>query len=419
MNPFFLNSWTKTAVIGVIAAGVLLCGVYSARRAGTDHLTYSNDFNVYYYASREVISGADPYKHSLIPSAPYIYPPLLSELLVPLALLPLPIAAYVWFILNAASMVLALLAATRVSVESGSRWMRWITAILGVLLVARFILDNFEWGQVNPLVVMLATCHIFLFDRRKKLAAALVLALAVSLKMTPAILLLYHLARKRVRFTLHCSVLIIGITALSFALFGNRAAESFQRFVERTVQNQHGFDLSYSGNQSLRGFLSRLSSEPLDAAREPWTPTSLLGSAFLVLICVVAARKTTDETGAAALFFCLWLIVSPLTWKAHYVGLLLPAVYLVRCGLAFDTGLKRAAFWTVIGLVFVTFNLTSSRIIGQDGAYWVEQRSLILAACIMVLVCILIFSGRLSGSRADNQMEPAGAGVHIQATRDC
>jgi alpha-1,2-mannosyltransferase len=309
--------------------------------------------------------------------------------LVPLALLPLPIAAYVWFILNAVSILLALLAATRVSVESGSRSMQWAPALLGMAILARFILDNFEWGQINPLVVMLATCHVFLFVRQKKLAAALVLALAVSLKLTPAILLLYHLARKRVRFTLLCGVFIIGITSLSFAPFGNRAVESFHRFVERTIQNQHGFDLSYSGNQSLRGFLSRLCNEPLEAARLTWTPTSLLGSAFLVLLCVAAARRTTDEASAASLFFCLWLIVSPLTWKAHYVGLLLPAVYLVRRALEPEAGMK-AASWFVIGLVLVTFNLTSLRIIGQDGAYWVEQHSLILAGCVLVLVCVLM-----------------------------
>src|SRR2546426_10384184 len=86
---------------------VLASGIFFARKSGTNPEVYSNDFNVYYHAAREVIAGRDPYQRSLGDWTPYIYLPLLAELMVPLALLPLPVASYLWFLISAASMVSA------------------------------------------------------------------------------------------------------------------------------------------------------------------------------------------------------------------------------------------------------------------------------------------------------------------------
>src|SRR5678815_202233 len=83
---------------------MLASGFYFAGKSGSTPDAYSNDFNVYYHAASEVIAGHDPYQHSLGDWTPYIYPPLLAELMVPLALLPLPVAAYLWFLVSAASM---------------------------------------------------------------------------------------------------------------------------------------------------------------------------------------------------------------------------------------------------------------------------------------------------------------------------
>ena len=44
---------------------ILASGIYFARRSGTDPQKYTNDFNVYYYAAREMTAGRDPYQNSL------------------------------------------------------------------------------------------------------------------------------------------------------------------------------------------------------------------------------------------------------------------------------------------------------------------------------------------------------------------
>src|SRR4030095_12947082 len=82
-------------------------GFYFARRSGADPHHYENDFNVYYFASHEVIEGRDPYQNSLGEWTPYLYLPLLAELIIPLALMPLPAAAYFWFLVSASSLIVA------------------------------------------------------------------------------------------------------------------------------------------------------------------------------------------------------------------------------------------------------------------------------------------------------------------------
>src|SRR5205085_8411083 len=86
---------------------VLASGVYFARQSGTNPHKYENDFNVFYFAASELLDGRDPYQESLHPWTPYLYPPVLAELMMPLGLLPLPVAAYVWFLVSLSAAVVA------------------------------------------------------------------------------------------------------------------------------------------------------------------------------------------------------------------------------------------------------------------------------------------------------------------------
>src|SRR5215216_569466 len=158
-------------MVALLIAGVLLGGIYFTRRSGSDPRVYTNDFNVYYHAGREVISGRDPYQDSLRPSTPYLYPPLLSELIIPLALLPLPVAAYLWYLVSVASILSAAWMAAWLGcrpIQTGheasggdrvgpyeSNRLQIVIAACSILMLIRFVLDNFDFGQVNTIVAAL------------------------------------------------------------------------------------------------------------------------------------------------------------------------------------------------------------------------------------------------------------------------
>src|SRR6185295_14642976 len=170
--------WTcvKLTLLCSLGIAAVIGGLYFAGRSGSDPDVYGNDFNVYYHASREVIAGRDPYQNSLSEWTPYLYPPLLAELLTPLALLPLTLAAYVWFLISAFSIFATGVMCARMFPES--RAPRWLVAAAAMMIVFRFVLDNFNLGQVNAMVTALAVAHVFLYARGKKFWSALALAIA-------------------------------------------------------------------------------------------------------------------------------------------------------------------------------------------------------------------------------------------------
>ena len=377
---------------GTIVLLSLAAGFYFANRSGNDPSRYSNDFNVYYFASHEVLEGRDPYQRSLGDSTRYLYLPLLSELMIPLALLPLPIAAYIWFLIGAASVIATAGMSASMAGETSStrsRWLHTLVFLLAPLFVVRFALDNFDLGQVNPLVGALAVAHIILYERDRKLWSAATLVVAVSIKLTPAVLIAYHLARRRFKYAAVCFALFASVTALSFAPFGSQASSAFQTFFSRTLRNEQGFDLSYSGNQSLRGVIARLrgGEESAQNPSEPLTIGLSLAMLGLAIVTTVLARSTT---GAAASLFCCIALLSPLAWKAHFIFFLFPAAFVIS-EVASNWRTKRSyAAGAALILAFSLFNLTSPKLTGLATAEWVDSHSLIFAGGVLVFAATLL-----------------------------
>jgi alpha-1,2-mannosyltransferase len=393
-----------------LISGVLLSGFYFATRSGNNPEAYSNDFNVYYHAAREIIAGRDPYAHSLGDWTPYIYPPLLAELVVPLALLPLPVAAHLWYLINALSTVLAAWLAVTVLSDNGSgaaqlfRYREatlWRVAIAtgAVLLVLRFVFDTFSLGQVNALLAALAVAHIYFYSRGRTALSAVLLAVAVSIKLTPALLLLYHLTKMRLKFAMACAGILIALTGVSLMPFGLRGTVVFQTFLQRTVENEQGYDFSYSGNQTVRGATARsklLNEDQVNSedARKPIDWATAVSSIALLSLAAFAAAKAKNELAAAAPFFCGFVLLSPLSWKAHYVVLIPAAARLLFAAIASEG--RALAIMSSIG-AFVLFNFTSPKIIGLKAAEWADEHSLVLVGALFLFIACVALNFFVNG----------------------
>lgn len=408
------QSRPSALALALLIAAAFVSGIYFARQSGSDPETYSNDFNVYYFAAREVAAGRDPYQRSLGQWTPYLYPPLLAELTIPLTLLPLPLAAYLWFLISAAATAAAAWMsaslAGRVNLKdqkkipdsvsrhsfNGMLAGRALIAAASVIIVGRFVLDNFNLGQVNLITVALTVAHVYWFAKNRKVASGFALALAISIKLTPAILLVYHLARLRLKFTLSCVAMLAAITALSLVPFGADAPAALSRFVERTVKNEQGYDLAYSGNQSLRGAVERLSADSGDqteqradnSARSPVNLVTLVISLAVVAFSIFAVFIARSEMAATAPFFCAMVMLSPLSWKAHFVMLILPVAYLV-CAATSKQKPLASIIAIVLTVTFALFNLTSPKIIGLAAAEWADAHSLILAGAALIYSAVI------------------------------
>lgn len=400
MSQKHLSAMQRLVVL-MLGVAALVSALYFARKSGSNPDAYANDFNVYYHAASEVIAGRDPYQHSLGEWTPYLYLPLLAELMVPLALLPLPVAAYLWFLISAASVVgAALMSASLATGEAGcaapdhavtaTRLSPGAIAAVATVLVLRFVLDTFNLGQVNAVVTALAVAHLYFYARGKKTLSAVALVLAVSIKLTPGLMLVYHVAKMRLKFAIACAALLVAVTAMSFLPFGSRGANAFETFWNRTVKNEQGYDFSYSGNQSLRGAIARLSDHSHhDEAREPADLATVLISIALLTLAVIAAARARSELAGGAPFFCCLVLLSPLSWKAHYVILIPPVAHLLV--LAKSSTKARLAIGATLVAALVLFNLTSPRMVGLAAAEWADGHSLVVAGALLIFVACLAF----------------------------
>jgi len=398
-------------LIVLVAGLVVLSVAYFGRRSGEYPAEYHNDFNVYYFAAREVVSGHGPYQTSLGAWTPYLYPPLLAELLVPLAVQPLRIASYIWTLIN----TVALIAAAWLSSESlslsldgqrgrGDRVLKTsalLPGVLGLAVVFRFALDSLDLGQVNPLICWLTVASVYYSTKGKRGDSGVATAVAASIKLTPLVLLAYHVVRGRIKFAIGCAVFFLVLNAVSFAVLGSNAVSGLMTFWNRTIRNEQGYDLAYAGNQSLRGMTARLKpgnatySDSGKAATAESNGTSIesplaviLSLAMFVVACVAASRAA-NEAVAAAPFFCLMVLLSPLAWKAHFLLLLFPAAVLIKAATSGER--FRALFWTTAVASLALFNLTSPRVIGLRAAEWCDVHSAVfLGGFVLFSSTILI-----------------------------
>jgi alpha-1,2-mannosyltransferase len=387
---------------------VLLGGIYFARNSGSDPQVYSNDFNVYYFAAREVAAGRDPYQNSLGSWNTYLYPPLLAEMIVPLAMLPLPAAAYLWFLINVGSVAAAAWMAASLAAKDAliARDKRPLVAVAAVILIARFVLDNLHLGQVNNLVAALSVAHLYFYAKRRPFASAAALALAVSIKLTPAILIVYQIAKLRLKLVSLCIAMLALLTVASIVPFGQRAPDAFKAFVDRTIRNEQGFDLAYSGNQSLRGALLRLGVDSGaapgrgsdDKARQPVGLLMLFLAAIMLALSVLTALGERAEIRAVAPFFCCMVLLSPLSWKAHFVGLILPLACLAARATSKESAHARLIA-AALTAAFLLFNLTSRLIVGSAASERADERSLVFLAALLVF--LMTIRQGMFGKRGD------------------
>jgi hypothetical protein len=262
-------------------------------------------------------------------------------------------------------------------------------SVIPLLVLVRFVLDNFDYGQVNLLVCALAVGHIYFWINGKKLPSAIVLALAVSIKITPILLLAFHIAKLRLKFSIACFALIAAITIISFAPFGSQAGNAFNQFYLRTVTNGQGFDLAYHGNQSLQGAIERISGNT-----QAMNPSRLhiraIATGFLAIAFFVAIIRQ-NELSASLPFFCLMVLLSPLSWKQHFVILILPIAFLISKAARVHAPPAKKLLLATLFMVFALFNLTSPKIIGITAAEWCDQHSFIFAGGF-ILYLALVFN---------------------------
>jgi alpha-1,2-mannosyltransferase len=299
------------------------------------HTPYRIDIDVYRMGGQAWLDGRPLYAEDTLfqtPSGlslPFTYPPLAAIVFSPFAWLQLPTASAAITLITFALLIIStMVVLTRLDVWSRSHavpapaWARrgWLAAAIVApsTIWCEPISSNFAFGQVN--VVLMALVIADCVPRRTPWPRGLLLGVAIALKLTPAVFVLYLLLRRDGRAMLTTGASFAAATVAGAVLARH---DSWQYWTNTIRHTDRIGGAALNTNQNLAGMLARMSlGDPerfvlwtagglIVLAATLWATRRMLGAAepTLGLICV-------------ALF---GLVVSPVSWSHHWVWML-PAV---------------------------------------------------------------------------------------------
>jgi uncharacterized membrane protein len=199
------------------------------------------------------------------------------------------------------------------------------TAFAFLALASAPVYHNISLGQVNSLVLLLSLLYLFLLNRQKPVAAGIVLAVAIWVKLYPALLLLAAFDRKNRKAVLSCAAagILIPLALLPFVPLS--LYEGFMgKFLEITK-----YTSGHIINQSFTAFLFRFGMSPEKIFLWPnifettgWIKMlNLALLALLLLVAWVRRRPGTSENRLllGAVLLSAGALFSNLGWGHTYL----------------------------------------------------------------------------------------------------
>lgn len=394
---------------------VLACSIFIAL-VGFLFVQNLIDFPVYYAAGRSLLTGRiDLYSpdFALGPVMDYRYPPFFVVALAPLWLLPYASAAYIWCLLSALEIAgCGLIVARTFPAFSGSIKM-WVVVALATV---QYFVMALHYGNAHLLATFVLFASFYFFARHKDLSAGLMMALAVTIKLTPLMLLPFFAIKRRWKFLVGTFVFLIAFNLAPSAYFGLRGnSELLSNWYRHVVASQEFHEENGPINLSLKGQLRRylstidywrrvdgdvnypvinlasLSREQTVRAWEITAAVIFFGALLLVWRAAVKSQagivKDLFErevlSNELSMMLCLMLLVGPLTSKIYFIALLWPVANLADIAVGRKT--REGQLSMRILIVVAVINSTLPLLPGRS-----VQRLLLVLGVDFYLNCLVM-----------------------------
>jgi hypothetical protein len=292
--------------------------------------------------------GVNIYDKMLFPN-----PPILPITLGPLMALPPVTGAMVWFTMKVVLTTFSLILCLKMVRSPGRPFPPFFQSAV-LLLSLRPILGDLHHGNINLLILFLIVGMFQAWRHGSDLLAGVLLGLAISYKVTPALFIPYF-AYKRSWRTVGATFvgLLLFLVVVPSLIIGPRFNfECLQMWWHRMLTPflVEGNSSPIEINQSMVGVLTRLLTAippgtsrydlHLDVHLVSWPPevvsylVKFLTVILVGLLAFFCRTKSNDRRdprflGEIALVVLTMLFVSERSWKHHFVTLLLPYTYLV------------------------------------------------------------------------------------------
>ena len=331
-------------------------------------------------AGRAVLDGNDIYEAKHPRGWPFYYPPTMAVVMAPFALLPLGPAVVAWYALSMGALLWAGYRLVRLCDElSGQQ--------IGPLVVAAFLVNfgpiiaGLQRGQVSALLFALMVEAFWSYRRGHAGRSGWWIALAASLKLYPALLILLLILRREWR---GLGWFAVGLVLLSLALplagmgptTGWEALRSWTSsiavpfvadpsYADREVFTQ--FNQFSPSNQSFFGVLARWLARGSLPAHEPFVLSladlsastvrliGLLLSVGLLLVMALVTLRRVERSGLAeAVVWCLPMVaanfICHVAWHHYYAVLTMAYALAGTAVLMLPEGRARGRLGLALGL---------------------------------------------------------------------
>ncbi|MGB8647807.1 MAG: glycosyltransferase family 87 protein [Anaerolineae bacterium] len=291
--------------------------------------------------------------------------------------------------------------------RSAPRPLHWLWPVVLFALYAP-VRSSLGLGQQDILILFLVALSFWALSRGHDLTAAVPIAIATLVKITPGIFVLYFLWKREWRIALYTMAATLAIVLLGLPWVG---IDRWFQFVTQ-IFPAISTGTSYFDNQSLPGLINRLLLDPVYAQGLQSAPSVPLlrvlntGAELLLVGAVLflsRGRRISRRSLTHALEFSLLLliqpIISPIAWDHYYTWLVFPVTVLLAALMSSRLSLTRA---TLI-LAALGAGLWLTNIGSQDfqrfPAAW-EKSPILYGALIIFL---------LLGERVEGEREEANA----------
>ncbi|OLF06691.1 hypothetical protein BLA60_31005 [Actinophytocola xinjiangensis] len=273
------------------------------------------DLKVYRAGGSAWLRGISLYTQDFPSWLPFTYPPVAAVLFSALAVMPFVVAALVLTVVGLVALTVSTLFAVPGTVGERLPGPLVAVAVVAAALLVEPVRVTLTYGQVNLLLMGLVALDCLL--PRTRYPRGLLIGIAAAVKLTPAVFVLYFLARRQYVPAATAVGTFVGVTGVGF-LVAPRDSVVYWYTTVFDPNRIGGAD--FATNQSLRGALSRFDlSAGLTQAAWLLLAVAVLGLAWQ------GARRADEPVTALLVVAAAGLAVSPVSWSHHWVWVV-PAV---------------------------------------------------------------------------------------------
>lgn len=317
------SRWLERAIILIWSAATCARALLDVTLAPVPHI----DFLVYRAGAHEFLHRLPVYDGPLPTGLPgfemyFTDPPFAGLVLSPSVLGSAVQAAAVHTVLCLAALVALVWLVVR-RWEGADVWTALAVADACALL--RPVTIHLWWGQVGLILILLVAADWL--PERPLVPRGLLTGVAIALKLTPAVFLLYPLVCRDRRGLLTAVGSALGCTALGALVFPAQSATFWSSALWSSDHVAKGWEAE---NQSLHGLFVRLL--PHTAATLAWAVAS---AAVVVVVGGLASAmvRRGDRVMAFGMTTLIAPLVSPVSWAHHWVFVLPLLLELGRRGI--------------------------------------------------------------------------------------